>query len=107
MQYDRMLSGKRIQEARKKKLLTQDQLSEQLGITEKALSEIERGKSGMRMRTLMALCEILEVSPNYLLSYEGKDEGPISELLRDVSAEDRKDIEEIIRIFVNKRKREI
>lgn len=104
MEYDKALSGKRIQEARKKKHLTQDQLSEQLGITEKALSEIERGKSGMRVRTLMALCEILEVSPNYLLSYEGKDEGPISELLREVSQEDRKAIEEMIRIFVNRKK---
>lgn len=54
--------GKFIQESRKKKELTQEQLAEKLGITKNAVSKWERGLSLMDMSLLKPLSEILDVS---------------------------------------------
>jgi transcriptional regulator with XRE-family HTH domain len=54
--------GRFIQEHRKNKNLTQEQLAEKLGITKGAVSKWERGLSLMDMSLLKPLSEILEVS---------------------------------------------
>lgn len=48
---------------RKKRQLKQTDLSKMTGISQKALSEIETGKSkGVSFSTLLKLCDILEIS---------------------------------------------
>ena len=42
-------------------------MSARADITEKFLSQIERGKAGLSVQTLIALCDILEITPNYVL----------------------------------------
>ena len=67
MEYDTHLIGQRIKEARKAKRYTQDYVSAQANIGEKFLSQIECGNAGLSVQTLLSLCNILEVSPNYIL----------------------------------------
>ncbi|MFR9161945.1 MAG: helix-turn-helix domain-containing protein [Ruthenibacterium lactatiformans] len=67
MEYDLQLIGARLQAARKAKGYTQDYVSARADITEKFLSQIERGKAGLSVQTLIALCDILEITPNYVL----------------------------------------
>lgn len=102
MQYDRMLIGRQIQKARKAKKYTQDYVSAQANIGEKFLSQIECGKAGLSISTLLSLCDILEVSPNYLLLVDavGEDEDPIHSLIRQLSPRQLQDAEELLRIFV-------
>ena len=57
MEYDLQLIGARLQAARKAKGYTQDYVSARADITEKFLSQIERGKAGLSVQTLIALCE--------------------------------------------------
>lgn len=52
---------------RKAKKLTQSQLAEKLGITDKAVSKWETGKSMPDLSLFMPLCEILEITLNELL----------------------------------------
>ena len=59
---DQQKIGKFIQEQRKKKKLTQEQLAEKLNITKGAVSKWERGLSLMDMSLLKPLSEILDVS---------------------------------------------
>ena len=59
--------GIRLQTARERQGLTQDQLSELMEITPHFLSSIERGVSGMSLDKLRKVCSILEVSSDYLL----------------------------------------
>lgn len=59
MEYDLQLIGARLQAARKAKGYTQDYVSARADITEKFLSQIERGKAGLSVQTLIALCDIL------------------------------------------------
>jgi len=65
--------GKLIAECRKKENLTQSQLAEKLGITDKAVSKWERGIAMPDTSIMLALCEILGISVNELLSGEKFD----------------------------------
>jgi transcriptional regulator with XRE-family HTH domain/DNA-directed RNA polymerase subunit RPC12/RpoP len=67
---DQIRIGKFIAECRKQKNLTQMQLSEKLGITDKAISKWERGIAMPDSSIMLELCDILGISVNELLSGE-------------------------------------
>lgn len=67
---DQVKIGKFIADCRKKKNLTQMQLAEKLGITDKAISKWERGIAMPDSSIMLALCDILGISVNELLSGE-------------------------------------
>ena len=62
--------GRFIAACRKKANLTQMQLAEKLGITDKAVSKWERGVAMPDTSIMLELCEILCISVNELLSGE-------------------------------------
>ena len=62
--------GRFIAECRKKANLTQMQLAEKLGITDKAVSKWERGMAMPDTSLMLELCGILCISVNELLSGE-------------------------------------
>ena len=62
--------GRFIAECRKKANLTQMQLAEKLGITDKAISKWERGIAMPDTSIMLELCDILCISVNELLSGE-------------------------------------
>ena len=62
--------GRFITECRKKANLTQMQLAEKLGITDKAVSKWERGVAMPDSSIMLELCDILCISVNELLSGE-------------------------------------
>ena len=67
---DQIKIGKFIQEKRKEKNLTQEELATQLGISKNAVSKWERGLCLMDMSLLKPLSNILDVSVNDILSGE-------------------------------------
>lgn len=67
---DQIKIGKLISDSRKRVSLTQLQLAEQLGITDKAVSKWERGIAMPDASIMLALCEILGISVHELLSGE-------------------------------------
>ncbi len=69
MVFDKEKIGKKIKMARKEKGFTQEYLSELIGISNRTLNLMEKGKSGMTIETLIKFCNSLDVSPNYILSY--------------------------------------
>ncbi len=62
--------GKFIAECRKKKNLTQSELAEKLGVTDRSISNWENGKNMPDLSLFKPLCEILELTINELLSGE-------------------------------------
>lgn len=64
---DQRKIGKFIAECRKRKGLTQMQLAERLGITDKAISKWERGVAMPDTGLMLDLCDILGISVNELL----------------------------------------
>ena len=67
---DQLKIGKFIAECRKQKQLTQLQLADKLGITDKAISKWERGIAMPDTSIMLELCDILGISVNELLNGE-------------------------------------
>ncbi len=60
--------GARVRAMRRQMALTQEQLAEKIGISASFLGHIERGTRVASLETLVALCNVLNVSPVYLLT---------------------------------------
>ena len=56
--------GKILRDFRVKNKLTQEQLSEKLGISLKYISRIENGNNGVKTQTLINYMNILGITPN-------------------------------------------
>lgn len=69
---DQIKIGKFIAECRKKQNLTQSQLAEKLGITDRAVSKWENGRAMPDSSLMLDLCNILKISVNELLNGEVK-----------------------------------
>lgn len=67
---DQIKIGRFIAERRKMKDFTQSQLAEKLGITDRAVSKWETGRSLPDSSIMLELCEILEITVNDLLCGE-------------------------------------
>ena len=70
---------KRIQAARKAKGLTLKQLGDIIGISESAVSNIERGRNKPSGSTLILLCEKLGIDREWLETGEGEMFAPTTE----------------------------
>ena len=88
---DQLKTGKFIADCRKRKNLTQMQLAEKLGITDKAVSKWERGVAMPDTSIMLELCDILGISVNELLSGERinmeNDNQKTEQLLLDMAKE--------------------
>ncbi len=100
--------GKRVQTARKKSNLTQEKLAEKAKLSPQFLSDIETGRSGMSFETLLSLCDILNVTPNYILGKNNKKNisPEIEELLVDFPINLIPYVENILKSMVEVHKNE-
>ena len=68
--------GERVRKARMAKNMSQAQLAEALNISPSHMSNIEMGKHAMNVATLYQLCELLDVSADWIVrsgSREGRE----------------------------------
>lgn len=95
---DLIKTGSFISEMRKEKGLTQKQLADQVGVSDKAVSRWETGKGLPDTSIMPELCKALDINVNELLSgerlnaeaYSGKAEEIMVSLVKDVQ-ENKKD----------------
>ncbi len=96
--------GKRISAERKRQSLSQLQLAELAGISDKYLSNIECGRQNPSSNVLLRISEALQVSVNRLLPLNAEQNNRLYRSLNECSAEEQevilKIIDEII-ILVN------
>lgn len=71
---DQVQTGKFIAELRKEKSLTQTQLGDLLGVTNKTISRWENGNYMPDLAVLQSLCAVLEVNINEMISGRRLDE---------------------------------
>ena len=64
---------------RKEKNLTQKELADQLGVTDRAVSKWENGRGLPDVSLMKALCDVLDITVNELLSGERIDQGDYRE----------------------------
>lgn len=98
--------GKILKEFRKKSGLTQEELSEQLGISLKYISRIENGNNGVKTQTLIKYMNILGITPNiiysnFITNQNIKDDISLSEKISSLSNEKKEFISSIIDLLNN------
>lgn len=101
---EKIAIGNRIKEYRIKANLKQGNLAELAGIDTNNLSRIERGQAVPKLETILNISSALHITPNDLLleSYDAPlplIDAEISNLLRDMNANDRKKVMEYIRFI--------
>lgn len=93
--------GNRIKEQRKLLDYTQEQFAEKLNISVTFVADIELGKKGMSLDTLIKICSLLSVSADYLIWGNGeKAENNIAALTAELSESEMKYAEDLMRTFV-------
>lgn len=91
--------GANIQSAREQARYTQEQLSEQIGVTPNHLSAIERGAAGASFEVIERICLTLSVSADYLLFGKADTGSPVLRLaqqLTEAAPEHREQIRTIL-----------
>lgn len=98
--------GKILRDFRVKNNMTQEQLSEKLGISLKYISRIENGNNGVKTQTLINYMNILGITPNtiyasFITNKEAAKNIEISEKLISLT-DDKKDfLNSIIDLLIN------
>ena len=59
--------GRRIQQARKASQITQMKFAEEIDVSTQYISDLERGIVGCSVPTLLKICDVLDVSADFLL----------------------------------------
>ena len=90
--------GSRIQKIRKQKGLTQDRLAEDINISSKYLSSIERGKENPTLNTIIQLSESLDVDLDKIFELVHLDDPEISRK-RIISLIDKAEPEQLKMIY--------
>lgn len=71
--------GNRLLALRRKMGLTQAEMAERAGISDRTYADIERGTVNMRLETFLQICQALYVTPNEILLNEEEAKSPRQE----------------------------
>ena len=90
--------GRRIRQAREAAGLTQERFAELVGISPQNVSCVDRGRGGVSMAVLRRMCEILQVSSDFLLigTSTDNDADAIAQRLRRLPPEQFRVVQEVI-----------
>lgn len=93
-------AGVRIKELRKERGYSREQLAEMCEISSKFLYEIEKGKKGFSVHTLVRISKSLEVNCDYIIYGEKKDyyQLNILKFVELLKSDKRKYVEDILHI---------
>lgn len=103
---DYNIIGERLKKARKNKMLTQMELSEDLGISIAYLSRIEKGSTQISLRRLSQICDVLGISEGTILNGTNEKSkeylsSEMQELLNKTTDEQKKLIYEVVKSIIN------
>ena len=99
---DQKAMGERLKLARKNKLLTQETISELVGISLNFYGMIERGEKGVSVKTLSRICNILGESMDYIVSGQitGSESIPIVKHYNSLTPKQRKAAEDMFEAWI-------
>lgn len=94
--------GQRLVARRKQLRLKQDEVAEMADLTTQTISTAETGKKALRPENIVKLCEVLDISADYLLfnQISDRDISILSEKVSTLSPEQYRHLEDIITSFI-------
>ena len=97
--------GQRIMIRRKALRMTQEELSEKLGVSTQMISNLELGKKAIRPENLARVCEVLSLSADFVLTGSNTKTAVdvVAEKLTQLTAEELKLVSDMVD-YMNNRK---
>lgn len=68
--FDFKAIGNKLLKIRKRTGMTQIEVAEAAGLSERTYADIERGSVNMRIETILRICKALQITPDYILTEE-------------------------------------
>lgn len=68
--FDKRTIGNRLLAVRKKTGMTQAEVAEASGLSDRTYADIERGSVNMRIETILRICQALHITPDEILTEE-------------------------------------
>ncbi len=96
MRHDLKECGKRIQQFRKERGLTQEQLAEKLNVSENTIAKIESGLRRPSIDFLLELSDFFGVSTNYLVLHPEDMGGSLNEKIDEAITQIDSTIEKLL-----------
>ena len=101
--------GNNIKTARLQKGYTQERVAEELNTSDKFVSMMERGQSGLSITTIVNICLVLNIEPNTLfngiINYNDDKDNYITNQLSSFSSEDKDFLISVIEYILGKSNR--
>ena len=72
--FDFRAIGNNLLAIRKRAGLTQAEVAEAAGLSDRTYADIERGSVNMRIETILRICEALRITPDEILTHNTTDE---------------------------------
>lgn len=98
--------GINIKSARILKGYTQEYVAEKLNKSTNFVSILERGKSGLGIKTIIDICNILDIEPNAIFSgvveYNNSKDKIINDSISSLANEDKEIVINLIEYIMNK-----
>ena len=66
--YDLRIIGNKLLAIRKRMGMTQAELAEAAGLSDRTYADIERGTVNMRTETMLRICNVLHITPDEVLT---------------------------------------
>lgn len=101
--FDERSIGNKLFNIRKKMGLTQVEVAEMAGLSDRAYADIERGSVNMRTETFLKICQALSVTPDEILTEKSTTErkqNEIFERLSNCSPKERETALGILEIYL-------
>ena len=97
--------GQRIMVRRKSLRMTQEELAEKLGVSTQMISNLELGKKAIRPDNLAKVCEVLELSADFVLMGSNTKSAvdAVAEKLLQLTAEELQMVSDMIDYMNNKK----
>lgn len=103
--FDLVAIGNKLYTFRKRAGMTQAEVAEAAGISDRTYADIERGSANMRTETMLKICKVLSVTPNDILIEESGESmlgyGEIGEMLAHCSVKERETAMSLLTVYLN------
>lgn len=111
---DLKLIGNRLRNIRKECKMSQEEIAYSAGLSTRAYADIERGNTNMRIGTLIRICEVLDITPDTLVTssfplnstcYERSREDEISSKIRELPDREQEIAAQLLKVYINSLKK--
>ena len=98
--FDFRAIGNKLLAIRKRIVMTQAEVAEAAGLSDRTYADIERGTVNMRIETILRICQVLHITPDEILTEDRTPEEIHQEqLMERLSACNSKDKETALRLL--------